>query len=51
MPGWFWYIPAALIVGLTLYVFWRHFFKKKGNCCDNCDGRCEGCSRECGKKK
>ena len=52
MPGWFWYLIAALIAALTLFVLYRHFFRKKGTCCEGeCNGKCEGCRRECLKNK
>lgn len=52
MPGWFWYLLAALIAALTLFVLFRHFFTKKGNCCEGeCRGKCEGCRRDCENNK
>lgn len=54
MPYWFWFIPAGAIVLLALFVLYRHFFRKKGDCCGECRGRDCGRCRDnrgrCGKK-
>ncbi|MCR5809402.1 MAG: hypothetical protein K6G56_07555 [Clostridiales bacterium] len=51
MPNWFWYIPAGAIAALTLYVLYRHFFVKKGDCCSDCGKDCASCNKNCGKRK
>ena len=45
MPEWIWYVLAGLIVLGTLFVFYLHFFRKKGDCC----GDCGKCNKSCKK--
>ncbi|MBO4847547.1 MAG: FeoB-associated Cys-rich membrane protein [Clostridia bacterium] len=50
MPIWFWYVLAALIAALTVYIFYRHFFRRRGKC-PGCGDGCASCKTECGKRK
>lgn len=44
---WIWYVLAGLIVLPALFILFRHFFVKKGDCCRSCSGDCEKCRRKC----
>ncbi|MBO4562489.1 MAG: hypothetical protein J5772_02630 [Clostridia bacterium] len=54
MPMWFWYAAAGLIAAATLYLLYRHFFMKRGSCCENkpsCSHECASCPHHCENKR